>query len=171
MSEIAYIRFFCSNLTVQSLFASAISFESMFPSSSPAMKTFNRLGEQFGEGSLTPYRLIFDGKLMNKKVDTKEGFDVMQSVIYALTKHEAYDDNSEIDDNSEDVNVSLLSKHHCDISFIAKKYMSHDFDTNKMEWLMIPILLSLFLLHVYHFVQKESRSHHSWKIVSTFQHQ
>ena len=133
MSEIAYIRFFCSNLTVQSLFASAISFESMFPSSSPAMKTFNRLGEQFGEGSLTPYRLIFDGKLMNKKVDTKEGFDVMQSVIYALTKHEAYNDNSEIDDNSEDVNVSLLSKPHCDANFNANKYMSHDFETNKNE--------------------------------------
>ena len=55
---------------------------------------------------------------------TKEGFVVMQSVIYTLTKYEAYDNNRDDDDNYIDVNVSFLSKHHCDNNFILNLHLN-----------------------------------------------
>ena len=65
---------------------------------------------------------------------TKEGFVVMQSVIYALTKHEAYDNNRDDDDNSEDVNVSLLSKPHCDNNFILHLHLNLQRRLKKIYW-------------------------------------
>ena len=62
-------------------------------------------------------------KMLSSRI-TKEEFAVMQSVIYALTKHEAYDNNRDDDNNFEDTNVSLLSKPHCDNNFILHFHLN-----------------------------------------------
>ena len=59
----------------------SISFELMIPSNSPSMKTFNQLGNLFGQGKLSPYRILFDGLDFGDKINTPDGFDVMHNVI------------------------------------------------------------------------------------------
>ena len=64
----------------------SISFDLMLPSSSPAMVVSRDLSSKFGKGTLSPYRLIFDGRDAQKEVDTEEGFEAMHSVINALVR-------------------------------------------------------------------------------------
>ena len=62
----------------------SISFDLMLPGNSPAMITSRALGEKLGQGSLSPYRIIFDGRNSRQQVDTEEGFQVMHDVVSAL---------------------------------------------------------------------------------------
>ena len=76
----------------------SISFELMLPTSSPSMITSRDLGSKFGKGTLSPYRLIFDGRNAQKEIDTEEGFEVMHSVIDAFIR---YDLNRSDDDSGD----------------------------------------------------------------------
>ena len=81
----------------------SISFELMLPTSSPSMITSRDLVTKFGMGSLSPYRLIFDGRNAQKEIDTDEGFEVMHSVIDALIRH----DLNRSDDGSFDTTAHM----------------------------------------------------------------
>ena len=76
----------------------SISFELMLPTSSPSMITSRDLGSKLGEGTLSPYRLIFDGRNAQKEIDTEEGFEVMHSVIDEFIR---YDLNRSDDDSGD----------------------------------------------------------------------
>lgn len=81
----------------------SISFELMLPTSSPSMITSRELGSKFGKGTLSPYRLIFDGRNAQKEIDTEEGFEVMHSVIDAFIRY----DLNRSDDNSGDTSAHM----------------------------------------------------------------
>ena len=81
----------------------SISFELMLPTSSPSMITSRDLGSKFGKGTLSPYRLIFDGRNAQKEIDTEEGFEVMHSVIDAFIRH----DLNRSDDNFGDTTAHM----------------------------------------------------------------
>lgn len=59
----------------------SISFELMLPWNSPSMQTYHRFGQLFGEGKVSPYRLLFDGLDFGDRIDTSDGFDVMHNVL------------------------------------------------------------------------------------------
>lgn len=76
MAPVAYFFPQCS---------SSISFDLMVPASSPSKQAFDRLGAEFGFGTLSPYKIIFDGRLTEKHVDSFESFEVIQDVIHQLS--------------------------------------------------------------------------------------
>ncbi len=59
----------------------SVSFELMLPSNCKSMQTYKLLGDLFGEGNISPYRLLFDGMNYGDRVDTAEAFDVMHNLI------------------------------------------------------------------------------------------
>jgi uncharacterized membrane protein YdfJ with MMPL/SSD domain len=65
--------------------SSSISFDLMVPACSPSKQAFDRLGEEFGFGTLSPYKIIFDGRLMEKHVDSFESFEMIKDVIHQLS--------------------------------------------------------------------------------------
>lgn len=64
---------------------SSISFDLMVPARSPSKQAFNRLGEEFGFGALSPYKVVFDGRLMEKRVDSLESFETIKNILHQLT--------------------------------------------------------------------------------------
>ena len=64
---------------------SSLSFDLMMPKTSPSLETFHRLGNKLGVGSLSSYRILFDGRNESVRMDSVEGFDVMHRVFDELT--------------------------------------------------------------------------------------
>jgi uncharacterized membrane protein YdfJ with MMPL/SSD domain len=63
----------------------SIDFDLMLPASSESMETFKNMGEAFSLGTLSPYKLLFDGTLTNTTVNSNEAFAVMQHVVTSFT--------------------------------------------------------------------------------------
>mmetsp|Transcript_12845 Transcript_12845/g.19486 ORF Transcript_12845/g.19486 Transcript_12845/m.19486 type:complete len:989 (+) Transcript_12845:37-3003(+) len=63
----------------------SLAFDLFLPKQSDAGDTFDDYADAFGEGYLAPYKLIFDGRATNTSVSTQECFDVMDTVIQALS--------------------------------------------------------------------------------------
>uniref|UniRef100_A0A7S2K5X9 Membrane transport protein MMPL domain-containing protein n=2 Tax=Leptocylindrus danicus TaxID=163516 RepID=A0A7S2K5X9_9STRA len=63
----------------------SLAFDLFLPKQSDAGDTFDDYADAFGEGYLAPYKLIFDGRETNTSVNTQECFDVMDTVIQALS--------------------------------------------------------------------------------------
>ncbi|GMH47169.1 hypothetical protein TrVE_jg3060 [Triparma verrucosa] len=61
----------------------SIGFDLLLPSASESIETFDDIGELFGEGTLSPYKILFDGP---GPVTTAEAFDVMHEVVHELNK-------------------------------------------------------------------------------------
>jgi uncharacterized membrane protein YdfJ with MMPL/SSD domain len=57
----------------------------LVPQASPSFQTFNHLGDMFGYGTLSPYRLIFHSNDPTQRVDTEEGFEIMHQVLHDLS--------------------------------------------------------------------------------------
>jgi RND superfamily putative drug exporter len=64
---------------------SSIAFEPMLPADSISKQTFDRLGSEFGAGSLFPFRIIFDGRETKTHTDTATSFQAIQSVVRELS--------------------------------------------------------------------------------------
>jgi len=64
----------------------SISFDLLLPFDSPPLATFHAIGETFGPGTLSPYKIVFDGRIKgDTSVESAESFEVMHAVIEALT--------------------------------------------------------------------------------------
>ena len=92
---------------------SSISFELLLPSNCQSLASYHELGKMFGQGALSPYRIIFDGNKANKRVDSEEGFKVMHRVIEAISNG----DNSNLDYIDERTNEPILMN-------VAKNHIS-----------------------------------------------
>jgi len=85
----------------------SISFELMLPTSSPSMVASRELGAKFGEGTLSPYRLVFDGRNAQKEIDAEEGFEAMHSLIDTLVRYDL--NRSDSGGTSADMHKTLYS--------------------------------------------------------------
>ena len=63
----------------------SMSFDLFLPKSCDSRTAFDNYGEAFGEGSLAPYKLIFDGSEENIIVGSETNFEVMDTLISALS--------------------------------------------------------------------------------------
>ena len=73
----------------------SISFELMLPTNSPSIVTSHDLGGKFGPGTLSPYRIIFDGRKADKEIDTEEAFEVMHTVVSSLINYDMNHSNAD----------------------------------------------------------------------------
>ena len=99
---------------------SSISFELLLPSNCQSLASYRELGNLFGQGALSPYRIIFDGNKANKRIDSEEGFEVMHRVISAIsdggkTNFEFADETTseaiqENDDHEAKIDLSATAK-------------------------------------------------------------
>lgn len=64
---------------------SSLSFDLMLPKKSPSLQTYHDLGDKLGYGRLSPYRILFDGRNVNLRMDSEEGFDIMHRVLDELS--------------------------------------------------------------------------------------
>lgn len=64
---------------------SSLSFDLMLPRSSNALQIYHSLGGKLGYGRLSPYRILFDGRDAQIRMDSEEGFDVMHRVLDELS--------------------------------------------------------------------------------------
>lgn len=67
---------------------SSISFDLMVPVGSPSKQAFNRLGNEFGFGTLSPYKILFDGRPSKTGVGSAKFFDRINLVLHELTGEE-----------------------------------------------------------------------------------
>ena len=81
----------------------SIGFDLLLPSASESIETFDDIGELFGEGTLSPYKILFDGP---GPVTTAEAFDVMHEVVHELNKLPA---TSEVRNHSICIDATQLS--------------------------------------------------------------
>jgi len=72
---------------------SSISVELMLPYSSPALASFETLGKVFGKGALSPYKIVFSGVKGGTRIDSKQGFNFMHTVLSNLTLDEKVRNN------------------------------------------------------------------------------
>lgn len=64
---------------------SSLSFDLMLPRTSPSLQTYHELGDKLGTGRLSPYRILFDGRDAQIRMDSEEGFDIMHRVLDELS--------------------------------------------------------------------------------------
>lgn len=64
----------------------SLQLEKMLPRGSSSFQTFQSLMKTYGEGSLSTYRVVFSSK-KEKRVDTREGFHVLQIVMQVNLYH------------------------------------------------------------------------------------
>jgi len=63
----------------------SLSMNLILPQGSPSFETFKHLGDMFGYGTLSPYRLIFDGSDKMVHVDSEQGFEIMHQFLQELS--------------------------------------------------------------------------------------
>ena len=64
---------------------SSLSFDLMLPKTSPSLVTYHDLGRKLGYGRTSPYRILFDGRNAETRMDSEQGFDVMHRVLDELS--------------------------------------------------------------------------------------
>jgi len=81
----------------------SIGFDLLLPGSAPSLETFDAMGDAFGPGTLSPYKVMFDTTELNATiadnvearrlgtVGTQEAFDVMHDVLGRLSNLTATD--------------------------------------------------------------------------------
>ena len=67
----------------------SIDFDLMLPASSESLETFTKMGEAFSLGTLSPYKLLFDGTQTNTTVNSNEAFAAMISVVTSFSSLDA----------------------------------------------------------------------------------
>jgi uncharacterized membrane protein YdfJ with MMPL/SSD domain len=73
---------------------SSMSFDLLLPARSPSLQSYDYLAEKMGMGSLTPFRILFDGRKVNLTMTSEVGFDTMHRMLDMLQSIDTLDEDS-----------------------------------------------------------------------------
>ena len=87
----------------------SITFDLMLPSSADSLITFQEMEEKFGAGTLSPYKVLFDGRANDVDISTLESFQAYDLVINHLLKFEGSTDESKFNGISTTLSTAVHS--------------------------------------------------------------
>jgi uncharacterized membrane protein YdfJ with MMPL/SSD domain len=73
---------------------SSMSFDLLLPARSPSLQAYHYLAEKMGMGSLTPFRILFDGRKVSLTMTSEVGFDTMHRMLDMLQSIDTSDEDS-----------------------------------------------------------------------------